>query len=239
MKKILFVWFFLFSATTIYGQGVISEKTLANMEMICLQTKSTLALFSSRLSIGKNEDAFSMLRTSENMSADFDKFITKSENKQSPFFNYRSAINSIFQSFDGLYFYSDLPIEILKYKNEQDCIYFNTVYYDKTFNTVSTTSRQRVSRVIQALVFPKVNALDGKFKSPIGYCGISACYSIKDFTNEYSSPREEFMYFIIPLSAITQYATGNITQEELVDKSDIFLSTDGTSNLSKIKVVLE
>ena len=81
--------------------------------------------------------------------------------------------------------------------------------------------------------------MKGQFKPPILYCGFSACYSNSDFTSKYSSSYEEALCFIVPISVITQYANGSITEEQLVDKAEVLIKGNEDQALKKVKVVLE
>jgi len=113
---------------------------------------------------------------------------------------------------------------------------------ENVFNTLRSTPRQRASKVLQSIVLPSLRYLvSAKLDSEISRIGICVLYGSKDFAEEDAmNLKAEMLGFVAPSDLCTKYIAGEITEDELVNAADIYLSDrDSSFDVKKIKLVLE
>lgn len=137
---------------------------------------------------------------------------------------------------------NDIPIYFAEMKN--NIVFFVTsVGSDKIFNTLRTSSKNRAAKIIQSMILPVMKSFQDSFKgSNIKYYGIIIGYGSKDFSDESDALnlRPEVLAFIVSSENCRKFSEGIITDDQLIDSSDIYLSDrDMRHQIKKIKVTLE
>ena len=138
---------FICAINLTYAQDIIPEKTMASMNLNALLMQTQLSLYDSRISVGKETEAASQLKTPSDISDVFNTRINALTNKQSIEYVNRENIKDVLSNFNGAYIEIENPIEFLKYKSGTTCVFFNGLLYDKTFNNARTTARQRALKL--------------------------------------------------------------------------------------------
>lgn len=163
---------------------------------------------------------------------------------------YNKSINLLFHSLtilgneeEGLFlpFYEQkIPLYFISYKNKDTALILTSIVVRYTYNTLKMTSKQRVYKVIESYVITSLKNFTENFKdADLKYFGISCVYRSEDFSSSYSS-KFEYVCFIAPTDAIRKFVSYEITEEELINVSDIFVSDrDMGSIVKKIKINIE
>lgn len=116
------------------------------------------------------------------------------------------------------------------------------IFIDNIYNTLKLTSRQRATKVITSYLIPQLNVFTKCFpNTDIEYFGFCAIYGSKDFSNNSSSStKAEFVSFVVPTKIINKFVSGDITEDELVESSEVNISDrDMIGEIKKIKITLE
>ncbi len=192
------------------------------------------------------EIAKEKLKSTEKLLLDFDEYMKSPTSSNKILFKtYQKRIEALIHNmksfFDiNTYLYEKFPIKFIKYKNNSLAALFTGICSSDTYNTFKLTSRQRASKVITSMVLPVIKLFNGYFDSEIKYYGVSVCYTCKDFSSESASTYDgEVLYFISPTQIIKKFKNGDITEDEIVQKSDIFIYDNESLGLKKVKITLE
>jgi hypothetical protein len=144
---------------------------------------------------------------------------------------------------DYLYFLNDsksLPIMIVN-RNGSKCLVVvaatNTVY-----NTLRSSTKQRAAKTIAKYSIPILrNAAEAFAKTNIKQVAIFMIHGSKDFSSESSlNVKSEAVAVVTKMSTIKQFIDATITDQELINTSDVLIS-DRNSIVSfmKTKVLIE
>ena len=79
------------------------------------------------------------------------------------------------------------------------------------------------SRSVSDILLPIFSKVFSDIKTSIKYIGFSVVYGSKDFSNEYSSPNYDYILIVMPTSVAMNFTSGFITDQEAVNKSDIYI----------------
>lgn len=135
------------------------------------------------------------------------------------------------------------PVHFLNYGVDMAIsLIISGVFIDKVYNTLKLTSRQRATKVVTTYLLPALKHCAENFNgSEIKYFGITAVYGSKDALNESALATEaEYVALIVPASLIKKFASGEITEDELLKAADIYVSDrDMITGVKKIKITLE
>jgi hypothetical protein len=143
-----------------------------------------------------------------------------------------------------LYLISDIsfPIEVYKYSNRR-ALGINSIASDTVFNTLKLNEYQRASKLITQIIFPYIKKLRENLKgSSFEYFIIGLCYGSKNFLekSEVLNLKSEMLITIFSLKDISLFAEGQITDQDLIDKSVIYLSgRDDIATSRRIKINLQ
>ncbi|MEP6466162.1 MAG: hypothetical protein ABJB05_07635 [Parafilimonas sp.] len=197
----------------------------------------------------------------ENVIADIDKYLSKvpttdGRNGEIKEYNlikkYRDNLDSTFRGLQllsrdqlGEFMYDigvSLPVEFGLYGDTALSVIISGIFIDKIYNTLKLTSKQRATKVVTTYILPSFKALSENFTNKeIKYFGMTCVYGSKDFTDESTlATKSEFVAFIAPVSLIRKYVSGDLTEDELVEASDVYISDrDMVTDIKKIKIVIE
>lgn len=165
---------------------------------------------------------------------------------------YRSNLDSIFQRFGLLgsdqlgefLFDKDIsvPVQFGLYSDSALSLIISGAYIDNVYNTLKLTSKQRATKVLTTYILSSLKSYAKSFNdNEIKYFGMTCIYGSKDFSDE--SPlatKAEFLAFIAPVSLIRKYVSGDLTEDELVNTSDIYVcDRDMVTDIKKIKIIIE
>jgi hypothetical protein len=165
-------------------------------------------------------------------------------------FKYKENIKKVFENFGligselGMFLYSENEIPIRFAQIENELVFLVTrVGSNKVYNTLRSTSKNRAAKIISSNILPELKAFYDSFKNTdIKYYGMIVAYGGKDFLNKSTALnlKTEVVAFIVSSENCKKFSEGIITEDELVDLSDIYLKDrDMVTDIKKIKVALE
>jgi hypothetical protein len=118
------------------------------------------------------------------------------------------------------------------------------VSIDKVYNTLQLDGRGRATTVIQEVIMPSLRWFAESFQSPdVARFGMCVLYGSKNFADRSSSRnlQPEMVALTVPARTCRDFVSGMITEDELIDSSDVYVSdrdmTSGT--VKKIRVALK
>lgn len=163
---------------------------------------------------------------------------------------YRNNFDSIFKDLansntDRFVYFQDvtLPIHFGLFNGTALSFLISGAVSDNIYNTLKLTSKQRAAKVITTYILPALKTVANNFHSKeIKYFGMSCAYGSKDFgDDDPNATKGEFVSFLAPCDLIRKYASSDITEDELVNAADIYISDRdmGIQEIKKIKIVLE
>lgn len=133
---------------------------------------------------------------------------------------------------------SDFPVSILEYKNNSNMLLLTNILSPITYNSIKLNSRERARDVISNTIIELVEIISQYDFTPlVKYVGCGICYRIDDFSNrKLVGVNPEFVFAIFPINALKLFRGGNITEDKLIQKSDVYISEYGNNNLKKIDI---
>jgi hypothetical protein len=147
-----------------------------------------------------------------------------------------SRLPTIGESFP-LKFTRQNPVHFAE-KNGGLALIVGAIRVDSVYNTLRLPDRARAGKVATEYLIPTLRRVPSElYNGRVSYIGVYAVYGKRDFSDEASSPKGEFLAVVAPVSAIKQLSASEITNEDFVSRSDVYL---GDSNdFSKITMKLE
>ena len=143
-----------------------------------------------------------------------------------------------------LYLVSEVsfPLEVYKYSNRK-ALGINSLASDTVFNTLRSNEYQRASKMITQIIFPYIKELHENLKgSSFEYFIIGLCYGSKNFMEKSDALnlKSEMLITIFSLKDISLFGEGQITDQDLIDRSVIYLSgRDDIATSRRIKINLQ
>lgn len=197
----------------------------------------------------------------ENIKEDIDKYLLKymsKEKNQEQNINlflidkYKNNITAAFNELKilssdqlGEFLYSKeatLPLQFGLTSDTSLSFIITGTYIDNVYNTLKFTSRQRASQVITSYIIPSIKKIAKSFNGEeIKYFGMTCVYGSRDFSESITlSTKPEFIAFLAPMKIINKYIAGDITEDSLIESSEIFVcDRDMIAEIKKIKIKLE
>ena len=184
-------------------------------------------------------------------STDIDSFIFHNKPiDKSYLLKYRKNIDTVFTNLKfigthiGEFCYDSRgPAMVCTYHDSLKVFLITDIAVETVYNTLVLTSRQRAAMIITKYISTSIKSLKPMLNKEFGYVGIGISYGSKDFSDESNrSIKAEYVVLLIPNNKASQFINGNITEDELIDKSDVYLSDrdmNGMGDIKKIKIVLE
>jgi hypothetical protein len=119
------------------------------------------------------------------------------------------------------------------------CVVFTGLVSNATYDSYSHTARMRAATVMQTLLLPCVKAL-GTFAadSSLRSVGVAVYYSTS--ANDSALDVPEMLLIVSPKEECIKFSEDRITEDELLDRSDVFLAdVDTPFDVRKIKLELQ
>ena len=159
---------------------------------------------------------------------------------------YRDNLKKTFQGFSGSQFFynkeNSLPIVFALYGDTALTLIISGIYIDKNYNIQTLTSKQRSANVITSYFLPKFrNLVSSLSENEVKYFGMACVFVSRDFSDKsYVSASAEFVSIIAPKNLITKYVAGDLSEDELISSSDIYIcDRDMKGAIKKIKISIE
>lgn len=136
---------------------------------------------------------------------------------------------------------SSFPIDAYTYSKRR-ALGINCIASDTVFNTLKLNEYQRASKMITQILFPYVKDLHENLKgSSFAYFIVGLCYGSKNFVDDSSVNKlqSEMLITIFAEKDITLFVDGQITDQDLIDRSVIYLSGRDDWNSRRIKINLQ
>lgn len=178
----------------------------------------------------------------------FKQYCDTLSEKPNPYVVYKDAISSIYTEWDkasGNYkpvFVSNekgSPI-LCDYKNASKALIFHTLAYSSTFNVLKLKERDRALMMVTDVLIPTMSEAAKKIPAAIKYYGVAIAYGSKDFSEKNEFSKSDWLLMVVPTNLAKDYSDGYITEDELLEKSDIYLSPrDYYSMIKKIKLEIK
>ncbi len=132
----------------------------------------------------------------------------------------------------------DIPIRFASFNNDV-CLLITKIASGTTYNTLRTTPKSRVAKVLTSHILPSIRYFYNSFKdSEISYYSMIIVFGSKDFTNELSL-KAEAISIVVSKNNCRQFINAEISDTEFIDKSEIFVSDRDMLTFKKVKVILE
>ncbi len=135
---------------------------------------------------------------------------------------------------------NEMPVRIAKFLDE-DCILITRVAIDNVYNTLRNSARERAASVLSSYVLPTLYIIyNNLHKTDIHYYGIIVTFGSKNFLGSDFSLKAESVCLIVQDDVCGKFVNGEITENELIDASHIFMSDrDMISGFKKVKLEIE
>lgn len=123
-------------------------------------------------------------------------------------------------------------------KNDQLVLIVGPLGSETIYNTLQSTEKERAGIVLKDDVFSYLQHVHACGKD-IGakFAGIVFTYFSQDFSEESAVPNVDVLGFVFSLDDCQQFSQQDISQEEFIRRSEIFLLAN--SNIKKIELTLE
>lgn len=177
----------------------------------------------------------------------FINYVDTLKDKTSPLVLNKNNIKEVYNSIENnarsykvsFIGYSKGVPSILPFKDSK-ALLFHSLIYGSTFNTLQLNERDRATRIATEIIIPAIKQIAQKTPATIKYIGCSACYGSKDFSEKTETAKSDFLLIIVPVSLVKEYISCYITEDDFLEKSDIYLSTrDYFSDIKKIKLSIK
>jgi len=108
------------------------------------------------------------------------------------------------------------------------------------YNTLRVSEKQQAGSEVKDVVFGKLTALvECGDKTGAKHIAIIIGYGSRDFINEYATPDAQILGFVASLDDCHKFLRQEITQDEFVRRSQIFLSVSGSQLMKRIELTLD
>ncbi len=125
-------------------------------------------------------------------------------------------------------------------KDERPALVVTGVFSEFVYNTLKTDGRGRAAKEFHANVVPVLLALHRTLsESPLKFYAVIVVYGAKDFLDKTGlSVEPEALVVVASADSCTDFTNGKITEDEFVDRVDVFLQDVDAANLLKVKLKL-
>ena len=141
---------------------------------------------------------------------------------------YGSAIHSLisdlnYPGYDSVgLLYSSRPVDFFT-NNGKTCMDFGTIASDEVYNINKLEAKERAAKAVNSMVLPVMSPLSRAMKdSEVEVYEIAITYGAQDFAGQ-GIIYGEGVYMLIPKDVCENFADSKITDQQLLDQSDIFL----------------
>jgi len=135
--------------------------------------------------------------------------------------------------------YTETPIRIASKENGLTLL-LASLGSKNTYNTLRLDARQRAAKEITSSILPEIKQFRVISSPSIKNYGVISIFGSKDFSDDSSSPKPELVALIASASACRKLLGAEITEEDFVALSDIYiLDRDQIGNeIRKVKISL-
>ena len=136
---------------------------------------------------------------------------------------------------------AELPIKISNYNSTSKLFLIKGIASTDIYNTLRLTSRQRASKIITTRIIPSLKSLRPILNKEFDYIGLGVVFGSKDFSDKSTlALKEDYVFFIAPKSKIIDFNNNKITEDELIQSADVYISDREMSfDVKKVKIALE
>lgn len=129
------------------------------------------------------------------------------------------------------------PVFFAKYKDDLAFI-ISTVEFAFTLNSLNLDETNRAKKILKEYNLPLLNSFKNNFKeSNIKYFGLSTAYGVRNFLSEKDSDTKvEVVSFVFTIDNLNKYLNGEISDNEFIKISDVFLKSKGSYQFKKIDI---
>ena len=265
MKKIILILVIVLSNSIIAQKKAISKVTLKPVqkkqveilpEINDFDRVLKIAVMSDKTlwSLGVNYKTEKYLPIkSENVKTLIDSFIvTPKSNECDKFYikKYKKEIDTLFTNMrflgdDYCMFLgatnTELPIKISNYNVTSKLFLIKGIATTDIYNTLRLTSRQRASKIITTRIIPSLKSLKPILNKQFDYIGLGVVFGSKNFSDKSAlALKEDYVFFIAPKTKIIDFNNNKITEDELIQSADVYISDREMSfDVKKVKIALE
>lgn len=129
---------------------------------------------------------------------------------------------------------------IVGQRGTETCVVLSTFMSTKVYNTIQLTARARASTVFHDNAMPILRAM-GRADGVEGVTciGVSISYGSKNFLDRsVMATKGETLVVLAPLAVARQFAGGDLTEDDLLAKADVYLADRDATDLTKVKLAL-
>ena len=135
----------------------------------------------------------------------------------------------------------DSTEEVIRFfrRNGDEGIIISKLFDDSVYNINVTTHGERVKERISSCMISKIKSIHESLdKMDVEYFGVSHFYGAEN-PSGYGSPSAEMVSVIIPKSVVLDFSEGSITDEKMIEKSEVYVkSKDMTAEYVRTSVDL-
>jgi formylmethanofuran:tetrahydromethanopterin formyltransferase len=135
----------------------------------------------------------------------------------------------------------EVPIKISNYNVTSKLFLIKGIASTDIYNTLRLTSRQRASKIITTRIIPSLKSLNPILNKEFDFIGFGVVFGSKDFSDKSALPlKEDYVFFISTKSKIIDFNNNKITEDELIQSADVYISDREMSfDVKKVKITLE
>ena len=135
----------------------------------------------------------------------------------------------------------EVPIKISNYNVTSKLFLIKGIASTDIYNTLRLTSRQRASKIITSRIIPSLKSLKPILNKEFDYIGLGVVFGSKDFSDKSTlALKQDYVFFIAPKSKIIDFNNNKITEDELIQSADVYISDREMSyDVKKVKITLE
>jgi hypothetical protein len=131
-------------------------------------------------------------------------------------------------------FRANIPVEFLE-NNKEAALLFPPISTGTVFNSLRTTERTRAATGLTDFVLPLLRRMPSEMDDgQVKLIAVAAIYGVRDFLNSADVPSGEAVCIVVDISTALRFAKGDITDDEFVAASDVYLAKGG--EVSKVKL---
>jgi len=141
-----------------------------------------------------------------------------------------------------VYFEGTSPITVVETPNES-IVLLGPLALDTVFNTLRTTARERAATVVTSEALPALKSLVAAIGTTDVFprLAVTVVYGSKNLAGQSDvlNLKAEAVTIIAPRLLLLGFSKGELTEDEVVEKSDIFLMDRDDTGLKKIRLLLK
>lgn len=129
---------------------------------------------------------------------------------------------------------------VAKSSKDENILLFPTFAIESTFNTLRLTEKQRASSAITSYALPILKKINNYIIPGISKIGIALTYGSNNLLSDnLADLKAEWICLISPLPIIEKFNNNEISSDELIGASDIYLKSRNDEKANKILITLE